>query len=81
MYPGAKRSRRSPHSSASSIPDGLLNPGVIVDPDPLDANLRLLASPPLAPQRTAMSFAGEGGLGARGGGLQQQRRLPQGRRA
>ncbi len=44
-------------------PGRLLNPGVIVDPDPLDDYLRLLASPPIAPQRTAMSFAGEGGLG------------------
>ncbi len=43
-------------------PGRLLNPGVIVDPDPLDDYLRLLASPPLAPHRTAMSFAVEGGL-------------------
>ncbi len=43
-------------------PGRLLNPGVIVDPDPLDDYLRLLASPPIAPHRTAMSFAGEGGL-------------------
>ncbi|MEW6583042.1 MAG: FAD-linked oxidase C-terminal domain-containing protein, partial [Actinomycetota bacterium] len=43
-------------------PDGILNPGVIVDPEPLDAGLRLLASPPLRPHRTAMSFAREGGL-------------------
>lgn len=43
-------------------PDGLLNPGVIVDPEPLDANLRLVASPPLGAHRTAMSFAAEGGL-------------------
>ena len=43
-------------------PDGLLNPGVIVDPEPLDANLRLIASPPLTAHRTAMSFAAEGGL-------------------
>lgn len=43
-------------------PGRLLNPGVIVDPDPLDDYLRLLASPPIAAHRTAMSFAGEGGL-------------------
>ena len=43
-------------------PNGLLNPGVIVDPEPLDANLRLIASPPLTTHRTAMSFAAEGGL-------------------
>lgn len=43
-------------------PGRLLNPGVIVDPDPLDDYLRLLASPPMASHRTAMSFAGEGGL-------------------
>ena len=43
-------------------PDGLLNPGVIVDPEPLDENLRLIASPPLSTHRTTMSFAPEGGL-------------------
>ena len=43
-------------------PGRLLNPGVIVDPDPLDDYLRLLASPPISAHRTAMSFAGEGGL-------------------
>jgi FAD/FMN-containing dehydrogenase/Fe-S oxidoreductase len=43
-------------------PDGLLNPGVLVDPDPLDANLRLAASPPRRPHRTSVSFAPEGGL-------------------
>lgn len=44
-------------------PGRLLNPGVIVDPDPLDENLRLVASPPLGTHRTAVSFAPEGGLG------------------
>jgi FAD/FMN-containing dehydrogenase/Fe-S oxidoreductase len=43
-------------------PDRILNPGVIVDPDPLDDYLRLLASPPISRYRTAVSFAGEGGL-------------------
>ncbi len=43
-------------------PTGMLNPGIIVDPEPLDAHLRLVASPPLAAHRTAMSFAAEGGL-------------------
>jgi FAD/FMN-containing dehydrogenase/Fe-S oxidoreductase len=43
-------------------PEGLLNPGVIVNPEPLDANLRLIASPPLTAHRTALSFAAEGGL-------------------
>ncbi len=43
-------------------PDRLLNPGVIVDPEPLDANLRLTASGPLRPHRTAVSFTAQGGL-------------------
>ena len=43
-------------------PERLLNPGVLVDPDPLDAGLRLLDSPPRRPRRTAVSFGSEGGL-------------------
>ncbi len=43
-------------------PDGLLNPGVIVDPEPLDEHLKLLVAPPLRPMTTAVSFAAEGGL-------------------
>ncbi len=47
-------------------PEGLLNPGVIVDPEPLDSGLRLPASPPRRPLRTAVSFAREGGLARAG---------------
>ena len=47
-------------------PDGILNPGVLVDPDPLDAGLRLSASPPRRPRTTAISFAAEGGLARAG---------------
>jgi FAD/FMN-containing dehydrogenase/Fe-S oxidoreductase len=43
-------------------PDRLLNPGVIVAPEPLDANLRIASSPPLRTHTTALSFATEGGL-------------------
>ncbi|HMM49181.1 MAG TPA: FAD-linked oxidase C-terminal domain-containing protein [Miltoncostaeaceae bacterium] len=43
-------------------PHGLLNPGILTDPEPLDAGLRLAASPPRRPHRTAISFAAEGGL-------------------
>ena len=43
-------------------PGRMLNPGVIVDPEPLDRYLRTLASPPLAAHRTAVSFAADGGL-------------------
>lgn len=43
-------------------PGRMLNPGVIVDPEPLDRGLRLVASPPRRPRRTALSFAAEGGL-------------------
>jgi FAD/FMN-containing dehydrogenase/Fe-S oxidoreductase len=44
-------------------PDALLNPGIIVDPEPFDAHLRIPGSPPLAARHTAVSFAREGGLG------------------
>ncbi len=47
-------------------PDRLLNPGVIVDPEPLDQGLRLVDSPPRRPRRTALSFAAEGGLARAG---------------
>jgi FAD/FMN-containing dehydrogenase/Fe-S oxidoreductase len=43
-------------------PERLLNPGIIAAPDPLDEGLRLVASPPRRPRRTAVSFAAEGGL-------------------
>ena len=47
-------------------PEGLLNPGVIVDPEPLDEGLRLVASPPRRPRRTALAFDREGGLARAG---------------
>ncbi|MGE3138960.1 MAG: FAD-binding and (Fe-S)-binding domain-containing protein [Thermoleophilia bacterium] len=47
-------------------PGRILNPGVLVDPDPLDAGLRLVSSPPRRPRRTAVSFAAEGGLARAG---------------
>lgn len=47
-------------------PAGLLNPGVVVGPEPLDEGLRLVASPPRRPRRTAVSFAAEGGLARAG---------------
>ncbi|WP_435747489.1 FAD-binding and (Fe-S)-binding domain-containing protein, partial [Nocardioides sp. SYSU DS0663] len=40
-------------------PDGLLNPGVLVDPDPLDADLR--PEQPRAQVRTALRFVHDGG--------------------
>jgi FAD/FMN-containing dehydrogenase/Fe-S oxidoreductase len=43
-------------------PQGIMNPGVIVDADPLDSGLRLLDSPPLRATRTAIGFEREGGL-------------------
>ena len=44
-------------------PDGLLNPGVLVDPAPLDADLR--PARPVAPVRTALRLVHDGGsLGA-----------------
>ncbi|HEX2507283.1 MAG TPA: FAD-binding and (Fe-S)-binding domain-containing protein [Miltoncostaeaceae bacterium] len=47
-------------------PEGLLNPGVITDPEPLDEGLRLAASPPRRPRRTALAFTREGGLARAG---------------
>lgn len=44
-------------------PARILNPGIIVDPEPLDSGLRIAASPPLHAHLTAVSFAAEGGLG------------------
>jgi FAD/FMN-containing dehydrogenase/Fe-S oxidoreductase len=43
-------------------PHGVLNPGVLVSPEPLDAGLRALAAPPPPVTPTAVSFAREGGL-------------------
>lgn len=43
-------------------PRGMLNPGVIVDPEPMDAGLRIDVSPTPTPRRTAVSFARERGL-------------------
>ena len=47
-------------------PDRVLNPGVLTEPDRLDENLRLAASPPRRARSTAMSFAAEGGLARAG---------------
>jgi len=47
-------------------PEGLLNPGVLIDADPLDSGLRLVASPPRRQARTTIGFAREGGLARAG---------------
>ncbi|MDO9378343.1 MAG: FAD-binding and (Fe-S)-binding domain-containing protein [Nocardioidaceae bacterium] len=41
-------------------PDGLLNPGVLVDPEPLDARLRVPAAPPLR-RNLAFAYEHDGG--------------------
>ncbi len=51
---------------AALDPERLLNPGVLTDAEPLDAGLRIAASGPRRPRRTALSFAGEGGLARAG---------------
>jgi FAD/FMN-containing dehydrogenase/Fe-S oxidoreductase len=43
-------------------PDGRMNPGVIVDPEPLDAHLRVGPLPDPAALRTHFNFSAEGGL-------------------
>jgi FAD/FMN-containing dehydrogenase/Fe-S oxidoreductase len=43
-------------------PQGILNPGIIIDPEPLDAGLRIQASPPPRRIDTAVSFDAVGGL-------------------
>ncbi len=43
-------------------PQGILNPGIITDPEPLDSGLRIQASPPLHAIDTVVSFASAGGL-------------------
>jgi len=47
-------------------PQGILNPGVLAHPEPLDRGLRLLQSPPRRPARTAVDFSREGGLARAG---------------
>jgi FAD/FMN-containing dehydrogenase/Fe-S oxidoreductase len=47
-------------------PAGVLNPGVLTDPEPMDSGLRLPASPPRRARRTAMDFSSEGGLARAG---------------
>jgi len=43
-------------------PKGILNPGIITDPEPLDEGLRIQASPALHHISTAVSFDSAGGL-------------------
>ncbi len=43
-------------------PDGILNPGVIVDPDRMDEGMRIDVSPDVPSPPTSVSFAREGGL-------------------
>lgn len=43
-------------------PQGIMNPGVIVDGEPLDSGLRLLDSPPRRDLQTRIAFTREGGL-------------------
>ncbi len=43
-------------------PAGILNPGIITDPDPLDEGLRIRESPPLHDIGTAVPFGYAGGL-------------------
>jgi Fe-S oxidoreductase/FAD/FMN-containing dehydrogenase len=47
---------------AAFDPDHRMNPGVIVDPEPMDANLRIGAHYNPTPVRTRFDFSGEGGL-------------------
>ncbi|WP_280331465.1 FAD-binding and (Fe-S)-binding domain-containing protein [Nocardia wallacei] len=44
-------------------PDGMLNPGVLVRPEPIDADLRLAGVPPVPP-RNGFAFTADGELGA-----------------
>ena len=57
-------------------PSGLLNPGVITAPEPLDQGLRLVASPPRRARRRRAELRGRGRPRARRRGLQRQRGLP-----
>ncbi len=45
-------------------PDGILNPGVIVDADRMDEGMRIDVSPDAPAARTSVSFSREGGLPA-----------------
>ena len=43
-------------------PDGLLNPGVLIRPEPLDSGLRIMVAPHRPVVATAISFADDGGI-------------------
>ncbi|QYJ17232.1 hypothetical protein Rxycam_03074 [Rubrobacter xylanophilus DSM 9941] len=45
-------------------PEGLLNPGVIVDPPPMDRNLRIGPGHRRLPVRTGLDFSSQGGFAA-----------------
>ena len=61
MYPAATIEAFAGLKAALD-PDRILNPGVIVAPEPLDEGLRVMGSPPRRPRRTAVDFSREGGL-------------------
>ncbi|WP_189227664.1 FAD-binding and (Fe-S)-binding domain-containing protein [Saccharothrix coeruleofusca] len=46
---------------AAFDPRNLMNPGRIVDPLPLDADLRVLVAPPVIPTRAALALRADGG--------------------
>ncbi|MCS7483330.1 FAD-binding and (Fe-S)-binding domain-containing protein [Umezawaea endophytica] len=60
MYPPAALKAFSRFKAAFD-PRGLMNPGRIVDPAPLDADLRVLVAPARIPTRTALALHADGG--------------------
>ncbi len=61
MY-GPDMMRRFRDLKTALDPARILNPGILVDPEPLDTGFRIAASPPRREYVTAVSFAREGGL-------------------
>ncbi|GAA2792651.1 FAD-binding and (Fe-S)-binding domain-containing protein [Saccharopolyspora taberi] len=60
MYP-AEIIRGFERFKSAFDPDDLLNPGQIVRPRPLDADLRVLIAPPRLPSRTTLALHADGG--------------------
>ena len=62
-------------------PEGLLNPGKIIDTPPFDDNLRLGPETVNAQPATFLNFDADGGAGGGAGAVQRPGRMPQVRRA
>ena len=74
---GRSSTRRSARVKRTFDPDGLFNPGKIVDAPPLTSNLRYGAGYRTPDPATFFDFSEHGGMGRRRRDVQRPRRLPQ----